>query len=77
MNFTIPWRLLGSRVYLLYRVLEKVKFDQLPGVILSRVLLGAVSSIGHCFSCAQINALTALSCRVSFGSVIFQSSEQT
>lgn len=51
MNFTIPWRLLGSRIYLLYRVLEKVKFDQLPGVILSRVLLGALSSIGHCFFC--------------------------
>jgi len=75
-NFTIPWRLLGSRVYLLYRVLEKVKFDQLPGVILSRVLLGALSSIGHCFLCVQINVLTALSCRISFGSVIFQSSVQ-
>lgn len=72
MNFTIPWRLLGSRVYLLYGVLEKVKFE-LPGVTLSRVLLGAVSSIGHCFWCVQVNALTALSCRVSFGSVIFQS----
>lgn len=49
MNFTIPWRLLGSRVYLLYRrVLEKAKFGQLPGVILPRVL-GALSSIGHCF----------------------------
>lgn len=76
MNFTIPWRHLGSRVYLLYRVLEKVKFDQLPGVILSRVLLGALSSIGHCFLFVQINALKALSCRVSFESVIFQSSVQ-
>lgn len=76
MNFTIPWRHLGSRVYLLYRVLEKVKFDQLPGVILSRVLLGALSSIGHCFLFVQINALKALPCRVSFESVISQSSVQ-
>lgn len=47
MNFTIPWRLLGSRVCFI-RVLEKAKFDQLPGVILPGVL-GALSSIGHCF----------------------------